>query len=109
MTYEDIVSLGWKDIHQKQDRTNHATFVYEAAGFDYHIMSAAFNVQEDDGVFTTVMINCVPENQHSNIWENSETHFYGDLKTKQELYLVMQFLGIVKYVGLTPPKEGGKP
>lgn len=101
MEYNDVISLGWKDRHPDSKRENSATFVYEADGFDYHIMSVHFGIEEEDGVFDTVMINCVPKDTESNEWENSETHFYGDVKTKEELDLVMQLIGITKYRGVS--------
>jgi len=94
MTYEEAISLGWKD---RDNDPSHNTFVFEAEGFDYHIMSIHFNYQDD---FDLVMIKCVPEKTTHNIWENSECHFYGQLKTKQELYLVMQLVGVIEYKGL---------
>lgn len=100
MTYEDVVSLGWVDRYPNSKRENSSTFVYEAEGFDYHIMSVHFGMEEDDGIFDLVIINCVPKDIESNEWENSETHFYGQLKTKQELDIVMQLVGITKYAGL---------
>lgn len=107
MNYDEVISLGWKDRHPGSARnTNTKTFFFEAPGFDYHIMSVTFGVIEDDGFFDQIMINCVPEKTTVNEWENSETHFYGQIKTKHELELVMQFIGIIKYP--LPPAEGAE-
>ena len=100
MTYNEVIGLGWKDRHPESKNNLMKDFVYEAEGFDYHIISVCFNQQEDDGVFELVMINCVPEKTNCNVWGDSETHFYGQIKTPQELDLIMQFLGIKKYKGI---------
>lgn len=94
MTYNEIISLGWKDRHPGSNKKEYATFIYEAEGFDYHIMSVTFGVGRG---FDSVLIKCVPKETVSNEWENSETHFYGNLKTKEELDLVMQLVGITHY------------
>jgi hypothetical protein len=96
MTYADIIALGWKDRwpEKKAKKDKHTTFVFEAPGYDYHIMSVHLNHEDD---FHLVMIKCVPEGTKVNEWENSECHFYGDLKTKEELEKVMMFLGIIEY------------
>lgn len=99
MTYEDVISLGWKNRYPTSKIRKSGSFVYEAEGYDYHIMSVAFGIEEDDGVFEQVMIKCVPKETKCNVWENSETHFYGQLKTKEELDLVMQLVGVTKYRG----------
>lgn len=108
MNYDEVISLGWKDRHPGSARnTNTKTFFFEAPGFDYHIMSVTFGVIENDGFFDQIMINCVPEKTTVNEWENSETHFYGQIKTKHELELVMQFIGIISCS--LPPAEGAEP
>lgn len=61
MTTEDIISLGWKEMYSKR-------FIHEENGFDYRIMSM---------ISDNVLIKCVPQGTTSNIWDNSETHFYG--------------------------------
>jgi hypothetical protein len=98
MTYEDIISLGWKDRHPSDTDKKHSTFVYESLkGFDYHIMSAHLGMEEDDGIYDMISIGSVPEKCHTNIWDNSDVCFNGWLKTKDELNLVMQFVGVIKY------------
>jgi len=96
MTNEEIIALGWKEMHPGSKGDNMKSFIYEAEGFDFHIMSVGFGMGEDT-TFDVIMINCVPKDTTCNIWENSETHFYGDLKKKEELDLVMQFIGVTKY------------
>ena len=98
MTYEEVIALGWQDRHPNSKSTSTRDFIFEAGeGFDYHIMSIGFGCGDDD-TFDVVMINCVPEKTVCNVWENSETHFYGELKKKEELDLVMQFIGVTKYI-----------
>lgn len=98
MNYEDVISLGWKNRHPNSKNETTKTFVFEAEGFDYHIMSVSFGCGNDTS-FDLIMINCVSKDTDHNEWENSETHFYGEIKTKEELSLIMQFIGIVAYVG----------
>ena len=50
----------------------------------------------DEDVYQA-MINVVDENCDHNEWENSECHFYGFLKTKQDLHTIMRFLEIIDY------------
>lgn len=100
MTYEDIISIGWEDRGNKNLNDRMLDFIYPSKYSDYHIMSVCLGIEEEDGIFDSVFIKCVNKDTYCNIWENSETHFYGQLKTKEELYLIMQFLGIVKYVGI---------
>lgn len=92
MTYDEVIELGWKDRWPKRKGKSY-TFVFESPGYDYHIMSVSFDM---DG-FEIVMINCVPEKTDHNEWENSECHFYGELKTKDELHLIMRLIGIIEY------------
>ncbi len=99
MEYADVISLGWEDRNPENKNEHTKTFIYEADGFDYHIMSVGFGCG-DDTSFDLIMINCVPQETVSNIWENSETHFYGEIKTKQELDITMQLVGVTQYRGL---------
>ena len=94
MTYDEIISLGWKDRHTRRGRDKVNTFVFEAPGYDYHIMSAILNYEEG---LDQLMIKCVPEETKSNEWENSECHFYGLVKTSTELEKLMMQLGIIEY------------
>jgi hypothetical protein len=96
MTYDDIIALGWKDRFPGKDshKERNLDFVFENPGYDYHIMSVFLNYRGD---MHQVMINCVPEKTDHNEWGNSECHFYGNLKTKEELEKVMMYLGIIEY------------
>lgn len=94
MKHEEILKLGWVDRHPNSINKNNPTFIFEAKGFDYHIMSVAFNYE---GNFHLVMIQCVPEKTESNEWENSETHFYGQIKEVSELKDIMRFIGVIEY------------
>ena len=101
MTYEDVISLGWQDRWpSKKEKKGMKSFVFPSPGYDYHIMSICFDMDEDDGVYDQVMIKCTPEGTKKNEWENSECNFYGYVKTKEELSLVMQFVGVIKYEGI---------
>lgn len=101
MTYGDVISLGWEDRWPgKKPKKEMKSFVFHSPGYDYHIMSVCFDMEEDNGIYDHIMINCVPENTKKNEWENSECHFYGYVKTKEELSLVMQFVGIINYEGI---------
>ena len=60
-------------------------------------MSVGFGCGQDKS-FDTVMINCVQEGCVKNIWEDSEIHFYGQMKTDKELDIVMQLIGITDSV-----------
>lgn len=98
MTHKEVLSLGWKNRHRFLKNTRNVTYSFkEGEEYDYWIMSVVFNKEYEDGRFDGVMINLVPKDTECNEWENSETHFYGDLKTKEELHIVMRLLSIIKY------------
>ena len=91
MNIKEIEDLGW---HKDSEDGLNFTFTFAAKGFDYHIMSVSLNFEGD---FSLVMIKCLPEKTKSNIWENSETNFYGQLKHIDDLNNVMRFIGIIEY------------
>jgi hypothetical protein len=57
---------------------------------DYYIMSVN---DMEDGLFL-ILIKLVSSETKCNIWENSETFFYGNLKTMGDLESIMKFLDI---------------
>jgi len=87
MTYDQIISLGW--VNRNPDSTNKVTFSFKFPSkqdSDYYIMSYTFSYDEG---FDLVYIKLVDSKTHVNIWENSETYFYGVIKKAEELDLVM--------------------
>lgn len=91
MTYDDVIELGWNPRH-KNDKT---TFWMIDEVQNKWLMSVVFNMDCDG--FDQVGINVVDENCDHNEWENSECHFYGFIKTKEDLNTVMRFLEIKQY------------
>ncbi len=96
MTYEEVISLGWIDRDtKKRNKQPHYTFEFPAdPGFDYHIMMVVFDYGEG---FCLLMIKCVKAGTTCNEWENSDNEFYGQIKKKEELDLVMQLVGVTEY------------
>jgi hypothetical protein len=97
MEYKKVIDLGWKDMHPGAEGQG-KSFIYETKSGDYHIMGFGFGFGQDKS-FDTVMINCVQEECVVNIWENSDTRFYGQIKTDKELEMVMQLIGVTEYLG----------
>lgn len=96
ITYEDVLELGWKPRHEKGTRENFPDFEFPEPGYDYHIMAIHMvGFEEDKGQLVT--INCVPEETAFNEWENSDCHFFGWIKTKEDLRRVMGFVGVIEY------------
>lgn len=94
MTPEDVISLGWKERHNDSWKDPTQTFFYPTEPqYDQFIMSVSFVKKE---MRHTVMINLVPHDCTFNEWENSETHFYGRLETKDDLLMIMKFLDIIE-------------
>lgn len=96
MTYEHLYELGWKYEYNdkpigKIHKQNESFYIKEDKC--RWIMGLYFTGKDD----YSVMINWVDETVTFNEWENSDTHFYGNIKTKEDLQTVMRFLGIIEY------------
>ena len=94
MTYEDLKELGW--MYEWKD---------EPFG-KIHMQSEGFFIKEEEcrwimSIYLTreddylVMIKYVDKSVTFNEWENSECHFYGNIKTKEDLKMIMRFLAII--------------
>lgn len=93
MTYEDIYELGWRYEYESPPmgivRMGNESFFMELHD-EYWIMGIYL---ERDGTYN-VMINYVDESVDHNEWENSHTYFYGRIRNKEDLNMIMQFVGI---------------
>jgi len=97
MIYEDLYELGWRDRDTKKPvygpiKKQIESFSLIDDGDKWIMAFCLFR----DGSYQA-MINAVDENCDHNEWENSECHFYGFIKTKEDLRTVMRFLGIIEY------------
>lgn len=90
MKYEDVLELGWVDRYPTAKSPKGGTNSFE---FGDYIMSVTFGYE--DG-FDLVLVKNT-DGEINNVWENSETTFYGMIKTKLDLDKVMQFVGVIEY------------
>lgn len=93
MTYEDVYELGWKYEYKDKPKGiikmgNECFFIEEDKC--RWIMGLYL---EKRGTYN-VMINYVDEKVDHNEWENSETNFYGSIRDKDDLSLIMRFIHI---------------
>jgi hypothetical protein len=98
MIYEDLYERGWQDRDTKQIiygpiKKQVETFSLTDEVGNEWIMG--FFLFDDD--LYQAMINVVDEDCDYNEWENSETRFYGFLKTKEDLRTIMRFVDILGY------------
>lgn len=93
MTHENIIELGWINRHKKTKQSLQ-TFFYKTEYGGKWIM--AIFKPETNGLHQTT-IKFVDDEVNHNEWENSECHFYGYLKTKEDLIMIMRFVGIIEY------------
>lgn len=96
MTYEQIRDVGWQYEYSNMPCGSigklNESFVLKEEG-ERWIMA----IYLDKGGLYNVMINYVDESVIHNEWENSSTHFYGRIKSIEDLNIVMQFIGIKEY------------
>lgn len=97
MTYEDIYELGWKYKYKNPpigiiQMGNESFIIYENEC--RWIMGLYL---ESEGTYS-VMINYVDASVDHNEWENSDTHFYGSIRNKEDLDLIMKFIHIKELI-----------
>lgn len=81
LSNESILALGWDKRHSNYAQGTHLMVPI----FDYGGSGLCLVLIEDtDGAV-------------SNLWENSETVFYGLIKTAEDLKNIMRFTGIIEY------------
>lgn len=98
MIYEDLYELGWQDRDSKKPVYGPVKKQMESFSLTDevgNIWIMAFFLFEDD--LYQAMIRLVDEKCDHNEWENSECHFYGFLKTKEDLTMIMRFVDILEY------------
>jgi len=98
MIYEDLYELGWADRDAKKSVYGPVKKKMESFSLideDGSKWIMAFCSYDEDSY--QAMIKILDEDCDHNEWENSECHFYGFIKTKEDLRTVMRFLGIIEY------------
>jgi hypothetical protein len=89
MEHAEVKELGWKQRSSSTD----GTYVHNQYTFDEYLMAVLFDYEEG---FDFVFIKDT-DNVTVNVWENSDTVFFGMIKTDSDLKDVMRFTGIIEY------------
>lgn len=96
MTYEEIYELGWlyEDVNRPCGavKKQNETFYINEDG-ERWIMATYLDRYGN----YNLTIKLVDEKVDHNEWENSDTYFYGRIKSKCDLDLIMQMVGIKDY------------
>lgn len=94
ITYEEVISLGWKDRWGKKETKGINTFkISEENG--KHMLGITFKPDED-GFFMCHVV-WVDKKVKVNEWENCDPEFYGVIKTKEDLHYIMRLTGVIEY------------